>query len=126
MILIAEDNPEVRSSLREWLGTIFPHCTFLEARNGEEAVSLSCVHRPDVVLMDISMPLLGGIEATRRIKAFVPEVQIVIVTVHDEDAYRQDAARAGAAAYVQKAQASSHLPRTLERLLPTDAPGGNS
>jgi DNA-binding NarL/FixJ family response regulator len=73
-----------------------------EAGNASEAIRLARVLHPDIVLMDIAMPDLNGLEATRQIKAAEPGTKVVMVTVHDEPAYRQIAANHGADAYVVK------------------------
>ena len=73
-----------------------------EVEDGEEAVRLASVLKPDVILMDISMPRLDGLEATRRIKAERPDAKVVIVTVHNEKMYRRAATECGADGYVVK------------------------
>ena len=73
-----------------------------EASNAEEGVRLARVLHPDVVLMDIAMPNLSGLEATRQIKTAEPDTKVVMVTVHDDPGYRRVAANYGADAYVIK------------------------
>jgi two-component system response regulator DegU len=73
-----------------------------QAHSGEEAIELCLGTRPDVVLMDISMPGMGGIAATRQIKSRVPETRILILTVHDDDAYALRGIKAGAHGYLLK------------------------
>lgn len=73
-----------------------------EARDGEEAISRAEEHRPDVVLMDVSMPRLGGVEATRAIRSRLPDVEVVILTMHADASLVSDAVRAGAAGYLVK------------------------
>lgn len=116
-VLIVEDNGTVRTALHEWLGASFPHCRFLEAKNGEEAVAMACALVPDVVLMDIWLPEISGLEATRRIKANTPEVQVVMLTIHEGSAYQADAASAGASAYVAKRTMHTELIPVLRTLL---------
>ena len=118
MILIVEDHDTVRGSLREWLEAIFPHCCVIEAASGEEAVALANAHLPHLVVMDIGLPNMNGIEATRRIKACVPSAQIVMLTIHEDDLYRADAEVAGASAFVPKRRMQSKLIPTLVALLP--------
>jgi DNA-binding NarL/FixJ family response regulator len=72
------------------------------AGDGAEAVQLVDELRPELVIMDVTMPVLGGIEATRRVHAAHPDLPIVVLTMHDEDALREEAMRAGAAAFLTK------------------------
>jgi DNA-binding NarL/FixJ family response regulator len=122
-ILIVEDHDAVRGSLREWLETIFPQCRVIEAASGEEAVGLAQANLPRLVVMDIGLPQMNGIEATRRIKDSVPSAQIVILTTHEDDLYRADAKVAGASAFVPKRWVQTKLIPTLVALLP--APDGS-
>jgi DNA-binding NarL/FixJ family response regulator len=73
-----------------------------EATNGEEAVRMAEKHKPDVAIMDISMPKLDGIEATKMIKQSLPETRIVILTVHEDEEYVYQILRAGASGYLLK------------------------
>jgi DNA-binding NarL/FixJ family response regulator len=117
-ILIVEDHDAVRGSLREWLETIFPQCRVIEAASGEEAVALAQANFPSLVVMDIGLPQMNGIEATRRIKVSVPSAQIVILTTHEDDLHRADAKVAGASAFVPKRRVQTKLIPTLVALLP--------
>lgn len=116
-ILIVEDHKAVRNSLRDWLEAVFPQCDVLEAASGEEAVVIARARSPRVVVMDIGLPKMNGIEATRQIKAAVPAAQIVMLTIHEEEAYRADAVVAGATAYVPKRVMQTELVPTLAALL---------
>ncbi|MDH7486381.1 MAG: response regulator transcription factor [Anaerolineae bacterium] len=118
-ILIVDDHDAVRTSLRDWFGTVFPDCTLAEASSGEEAVELALARPPDVILMDIGLPQMNGIEAARRIKAAAPQVQVVMLTIHEAPEYQADAAAAGVTAYVLKRQMYRELIPTLQRLLPS-------
>jgi len=101
-ILIADDHAIVRNGLRAlFLGT--PEFSIVgEAADGETAVQLASAHKPDVAILDISMPKLNGIEATRIIKKEHPEIKIVILTIHDDEAYAYQIVRAGANGYILK------------------------
>jgi DNA-binding NarL/FixJ family response regulator len=116
-ILIVEDHDAVRISLREWLRASFPGSRFLEAKSGEEAVALASSQLPDIVLMDIRLPNMNGIEATQRIKAADPQVQVVMLTIHDGPDYRADAKAAGATGYVPKRTMHTDLIPVMERML---------
>jgi two-component system nitrate/nitrite response regulator NarL len=117
-VLIAEDHDVLRTTLRDWIRASFPNICVLEAQNGEEALSLTFDQHPDIILMDISMPQVNGIEATRRIKETMPQTEVVIVTIHENLEYQSDAAAAGASAYITKRKMRTELIPVLERLLP--------
>jgi DNA-binding NarL/FixJ family response regulator len=83
------------------------------AADGEEAVRLAARHRPDVILMDLRMPLLDGVEATRRIRAAQPETEIVVLTTHADEASILDALRAGARGYLTKDAGIAEISRAV-------------
>jgi DNA-binding NarL/FixJ family response regulator len=100
-VLIADDHQLLRQALRramEDAGLV----VLGEAGDGAEAVQLVNELRPELVIMDVTMPVLGGIEATRRVHAAYPDLPIVVLTMHDEDALREQALRAGASAFLTK------------------------
>jgi two-component system, NarL family, response regulator DegU len=91
-----------------------------EAGDGEEAIRLASALQPDVVLMDVSMPVLDGIEATRRLRGTVPEARVVILTMHGEEAVIDRALRAGAAAYLLKDCSTDEVAATLRAVAAGD------
>lgn len=101
-ILIVEDHSAVRRGLRSLLELEFPQIHIVEASSGDEGVMRSILEPPQLVVMDISLPGLNGIEATRQIKCLYPSVPIVIFTVHEDEIYRAEAEAAGANAYISK------------------------
>lgn len=101
-ILLAEDHTVVRESIREALQRETEFKVVGEASNGEEAVKLASELRPDVILMDISMPGLNGIEATKQIKAICPSVAVLILSAYDDEQYIFSVLSAGAAGYLLK------------------------
>lgn len=101
-ILIADDHDVVRSGLRALLRTSPDIAIVGEAVDGEEAVRMTEKAKPDVVIMDISMPNLDGIAATKVIKERFPDVKVVILTVHEDEEYAYQILRAGASGYVLK------------------------
>ena len=102
-VLVVDDQALVREGLMTLLEAV-PDITPVAAAaaDGEEAVALSARHRPDVVLMDLRMPRLDGVEATRRIREAQPETEIVVLTTHADDDSILDALRAGARGYLTK------------------------
>ena len=112
MTLIVDDDPRFRAQLRLMLGRGQVTSVLglgarrlqivAEAGDGETAVALTPSLAPDVVLMDLAMPRLDGLEATRRIKRDRPETRVIVLTVQDEEAYRRAAADSGADGYVLK------------------------
>jgi DNA-binding NarL/FixJ family response regulator len=116
-ILIVEDHYRLRKSLRQWLSSSFPECVFLEAETGEDAIGQTTSHRPEIILMDIALPGISGIEATRRIRKELPRTHVVILTIHDEEGYKTDAESAGAFAFVPKHKMYTELLPIIETLL---------
>lgn len=101
-ILIADDHPLVREALHQALDAEEDMKVVAEASDGEEAVRLVSELRPDVVVMDIVMPKLNGIEATKKIKQIAPNTAILILTAYDDDEYVLGLLHAGAAGYLLK------------------------
>ena len=119
-ILIVEDHQGVRHSLREWLELSFPRYELLEATSGEEGVTLAQAMSPCLVIMDIGLPGMNGIEAAQSIKAAVPTTRVVMLTMFDDEAHRADAIAAGVSAYVPKRKVQAELLPVLTRLLEED------
>ncbi|MFC1737315.1 response regulator transcription factor [Candidatus Hydrogenedentota bacterium] len=94
-IMLVDDHDVLRASIREWLSEAFPECHFIEAPTGEDALAIAATHRPDIILMDISMNGLDGIRATRELTTLLPQTHVVILTVHDGSEYRTEAEAAG-------------------------------
>ena len=116
-ILIVEDHNDVRKALRDWLGLEFHQHRVIEAASGEEAITLARIESPCVVIMDIRLPGMNGIETTRQIKAALPSTQIVMLTIRTGDIYCAHAKAAGASAYVTKQRICNELGPTLAELL---------
>jgi len=101
-VLLVDDDPLVRSALTLMLGGQSDIEVVGEAPNGEAGLAQVAEHRPDVVLMDISMPGLNGLEATRRIVKEHPATRVIVLSMHTGEQFVIDALRAGAAGYVLK------------------------
>lgn len=108
-ILIADDHPVVRSGLRALIGTLEGLTVVGEASGGEQAVREAQILRPDVVLMDVRMPGVDGVEATRRIRVVQPETAVLMLTMYDDDATVFTAMRAGARGYLLKGASQDEI-----------------
>lgn len=115
-ILIADDHAVVRSGLRAILERQSGLAVVGEAANGAEAVEVALATNPDVVVLDYSMPLKNGIEATREIRAKCPRTEVLIFTMHEGPAVVQDVLAAGARGYLLKADANNHLLAAVQAL----------
>ena len=115
-ILLAEDHQIVREGFRSLLGHESDIEVVGEAENGREAVRLARKLRPAVVVMDIAMPLLNGLEATRQICKDFPETKVLILSAHSDDAYVDQATASGAAGFLLKQTSSHELASAIRRL----------
>ncbi|MCS7009089.1 MAG: response regulator transcription factor [Chthoniobacterales bacterium] len=116
-ILIADDHEIVRHGLRNLIESEENFQIIAEATNGRDAVQLANQLKPDIVVLDIAMPDLNGIEATRQIHAASPNTRIVVFTMHETENLVQEIFRAGANAYVLKSDAGSHLLKALQAVI---------
>ena len=114
-LMLADDNAPVRRSLRSLLERE-GYEVVIEAADGEQAVSLAFQHRPDVILLDLSMPHLNGIDAARQIHKSIPEARTIILTVHREYHYVVRALEAGARGYILKGRAVEELVRGVQQV----------
>jgi DNA-binding NarL/FixJ family response regulator len=113
-ILLAEDHTVVRESIRQSLERVPDFKVVGEASDGEEAVRLTKQLQPDVIIMDISMPKLSGIEATKQIKAFRPSTKILVLTAYDYEQYIFPLLAAGAVGYLLKDVSSRELINAIQ------------
>jgi len=116
-ILVVEDHRSLRLSLVMWLQCLFPGSLVVGVRSGEEALAHAGNAPPDVVLMDINLPGIDGIEATYRMKALAHTTAVVVLSTHDTPHHRLVAEKAGAAGYIAKADMEKQLQATVEGLL---------
>ncbi|MGF9761866.1 response regulator transcription factor [Microvirga sp. 0TCS3.31] len=115
-ILIADDHQVVRSGLRMVLEAQPGFEVVGEAANGSEAIASALATRPDVVILDYSMPVRNGVEATREIRTRLPRTEVLIFTMHDSQEVIEDILAAGARGYLLKADANDHLITAVQAL----------
>jgi DNA-binding NarL/FixJ family response regulator len=108
-LLLVDDQSLFREALRTLLSLQPDFEIVAEAENGERAVALAKTHRPDVILMDLRMPVMSGVEATQRVLATVPASRVVVLTTFEEDEEIFAAMRAGAVGYLLKACSAEKL-----------------
>jgi two-component system response regulator NreC len=108
-LLLVDDHDVVRVGLKTFLQTQEDFEVVAEARNGEEAVSRAMETHPDVILMDITMPEMDGLEATRRLRVLCPTCLVLALTVHDDKQYFMQMLAAGASGYITKQAAADDL-----------------
>ncbi|MEO8005850.1 MAG: response regulator transcription factor [Betaproteobacteria bacterium] len=117
-ILVVEDHPGTRALVVALLRSAFPGCQLLEADSAEKALPLFEVKAPKLVVMDIALPGMNGIEATQRIKASHPDTLVVMHSSSDLPIYREEATAVGASAFVGKGRTSGGLIPVIADLLP--------
>ena len=120
-ILVVEDHAATRRAVLTLVGTAFPRCQLLEAESAESALALCETVAPALVIMDIALPGMIGIEATRRIKALRAETLVVIHSSSDLPIYREASIAVGACAFVGKGRMSGELVPVIARFLPRAA-----
>jgi DNA-binding NarL/FixJ family response regulator len=108
-LLLVDDQSLFREALRTLLALQEDFEIVAEAENGERAVALAKTHKPDVILMDLRMPMMGGVEATRRVLTAAPAARVVVLTTFEEDEEIFAAMRAGAVGYLLKACSADKL-----------------
>ena len=112
-VLIADDHPVFRDGLASLLGTRPDVTVVATAADGAEAVALSATHQPDVVVMDLQMPELNGIDATRVLAETQPDVRVLVFTMGEEDGTVLAAMRAGARGYLVKGASQDEVARAI-------------
>ncbi len=108
-LMLVDDHDVVRTGLRSFLDTQPGMRVVAEARDGQEALKLAAETKPQIVLMDITMPSMDGLEATRRLKAELPECLVLALTVHEDKQYFMEMLAAGASGYLTKQAAADEL-----------------
>lgn len=112
-VVIADDHTVVRKGIRDLLTDEGDISVIGEARTGLEAIDLALTLRPDVVVMDINMPELSGVEATRQIRAAAPQVRILVLTAYTEEPYIDGLLDAGATSYILKTAEGRDIVRAV-------------
>jgi len=123
-VMVVDDNPVVAERIIGLLGEEPRIVVCDRVESGLLAFARAAADRPDVVLMDLEMPGIGGMAAIKRIKDLVAPPAVIVVTLHDSEDMRSQAAAAGADAFVPKNRIGSDLLRTLAELFPQMAPRG--
>ncbi len=115
-ILVVDDHPIVRAGCLQLIQKI-PKATVIEAETGEEGYYLFKTHTPDLVLLDITLPGLGGLEVLRRMQANNKESKILMFSMHEDPVFASRALQAGAKGYITKNNAADHLVEAIESVL---------
>ena len=115
-VLLVDDHAILREGIKALLEKRNNIEVVAEATNGREAISSAIQYRPDVVVLDISMPLMDGLESTRQMKKENPDIKILVLTMHDDEEYFFQLLRAGASGYVTKKSVGKELVSAIEAL----------
>ena len=115
-VLIVDDVPQVRRELRTLLPLLDDIDIVGEAENGQSAIELATALRPDVILMDVEMPIMDGLTATRSIKRQCPQCTIIILSIHNDEAVRAQARSAGADDFVDKGAPLAALLQAIQTI----------
>jgi two-component system response regulator DegU len=121
-ILIADDHALVREGLRTMLSGEDGIEVIAEAKDGQQALTLCRELHPHLVLMDVRMPVMDGLEATKRIKDEMPKTSVMMITMHENPDYLFEAVKAGAAGYVLKNASGERLLGAVRRTLEGESP----
>jgi DNA-binding NarL/FixJ family response regulator len=115
-VILADDHTLVRAGIRALLEKVPEVEVLAEADDGHELLKLAKTHKPELVLMDIAMPGLNGLEATARLVKEVPEVRVIILSMHHNEEYVWKALKAGASGYLLKKAATAELATALQHV----------
>jgi DNA-binding NarL/FixJ family response regulator len=116
-VLLVDDHALVRAGIRSLLEKVEGLGVVAETGDGRQALELIETLRPDIVLLDLIMPGLSGLEVLKVSRAKFPEVQVIVITIHDEEAYALHALRSGAAGYLPKTAATAELRLAIDHVM---------
>jgi two-component system invasion response regulator UvrY len=116
-ILIADDHDGMKLLIMKTLATEYPSGLLEEVKNGQELLTKALSDQWDLVISDISMPVMTGLQALEEIRKHLPNLPVIILSSHSEEKYVQYAIKAGASAYVHKHRIHEDLSRTIRRVL---------
>src|SRR5215207_2677758 len=121
-LVLVDDHKLARDGLRDMLTDVVEVEIVGEAQDGKEALELCLCERPDLVLMDLRMPRMDGLEATRQIKRHHPQMSVLVMTMHENADYLLEALRAGAAGYILKDASQEDVISAIRRALSGESP----
>ncbi len=121
-IMLADDHSMVRTGTAELLRRVSDFSIVAEASDGKSAIELAQKFKPNVVIMDVHMPGLSGIEATRRIRELLPAIHVLVLSAYDDDHYVFSLLRAGASGYLLKTAPIEELVRAIYQVMAGDFP----
>ena len=116
-ILIADDHELLRQHLKQILLEEFPLSLIEEAENGQELLEKAMSDRWDLIISDISMPVMNGLEALRRIRVHFPTLPVLLLSIYCDEQYADNALKAGASGYLCKERAQDELVRTVQQII---------
>ena len=115
-LMVVDDHDLVRRGITQLLKEVDGLQVIAEARSGEEALQLARTHKPDVVLMDVRMPGIGGLEATRKMAVSLPQCRVIAVTVCEEDPFPSRLLQAGASGYLTKGASQEEMVSAIRQV----------
>jgi DNA-binding NarL/FixJ family response regulator len=107
-LIIVDDDPGIREALRSLVEDLGAH-VLAEADNGHSAIEQAERHHPQLILLDVSMPVMGGLPAARYLREHIPDLRIILVSQHNQKVYADEALHIGARGYIVKAAAATEL-----------------
>jgi CheY-like chemotaxis protein len=119
-ILIIDDNKNLGKIIQDWLKIVFPDCAIAAVLSGVDAIDFFAIEQPNIVIMDINLSGINGIEATRQLKNKYPLTKIIFLSFFDDDVHRSAAFSVGASGYVVKSKINIDFIPLLTKLISSD------